>query len=129
MTTATKQARPVNAAEALQYFRDKLAFTTGPVEISHRIEEGEPLHIVDVRAAADYEKAHVPGAVSYPRDKWDSDEGLSKDQNNILYCYSHVCHLAAAAAVKLASRGYPVVEMDGGFAEWQANGLPTQSGH
>jgi len=29
-----------NAAKAKQFFADKMAFTTGPVEISHQIEKG-----------------------------------------------------------------------------------------
>jgi rhodanese-related sulfurtransferase len=32
--------------------------------------------------------------------------------------------MAAEAAVELIALGYPVVEMEGGFATWEANGYP-----
>ena len=38
-----------NAAKAKQFFADKMAFTTGPVEISHQIEKKEDVVIIDVR--------------------------------------------------------------------------------
>jgi rhodanese-related sulfurtransferase len=44
----------------------------------------------------------------------------------VLYCYSQTCKLAAAAAVELASRGIPVVEMEGGFEAWEKSGLPVE---
>ena len=46
----------------------------------------------------------------------------------MLCCYSHVCHLAAKAAVRLAVRGYPVMEMEGGMAEWKAMDLEVEKG-
>jgi len=38
---------------------------------------------------------------------------------NVVYCYSAVCHLAARACISFASRGFPVMEMDGGFEAWK----------
>jgi rhodanese-related sulfurtransferase len=39
---------------------------------------------------------------------------------HIFCCYTQTCHLAAQACVKFASRGYPVMELEGGFAAWKA---------
>jgi len=47
---------------------------------------------------------------------------------NVLYCYSGVCHLAATAAVEFAGKGYPVMEMDGGFDEWQEHDFEIERG-
>jgi rhodanese-related sulfurtransferase len=58
--------------------------------------------------------------VNLPHGQWHTAKGLSKDKLNILYCYSQTCHLAAAAALELASQGYRVMEMEGGFAAWTA---------
>src|SRR5947209_6418824 len=102
-------------AKAKAYFEDKLAFSTGPVELDHMIKDGANINVVDVRAAEDFDKAHIPGAINLPREKWGTMEGLQKDKVNVLYCYTQVCHLAATAAVQFAARGYPVMEMDGGF--------------
>ena len=105
---------------AKAYFETKLAFTTGPVELEKWIKSGEDnFVVVDVREAEDYGKGHIPGAINVPRDRWENPEGLSKDKTNIVYCYSQQCHLAANACVQFASRGYPVMELEGGFAVWK----------
>src|SRR5919201_127749 len=108
--------------KAKEYFEDKMAFTTGPVELERMMKQGEPINIVDVRAADDYAEGHIPGAINLPKDKWATLEGLRKDKINVLYCYSLVCHLAATAAVEFASKGYPVMELEGGFKWWKDEG-------
>lgn len=81
-----------------------MAFTTGPIELE-RMLKGREVNVVDVRAADDYAQGHIPGAINLPTDKWQTPEGLRKDKTNVLYCYSQVCHLAAAAAVEFAGKG------------------------
>src|SRR5690349_14960407 len=106
-------------AKARAYFEDKLAFTTGPVELDRMIHEGARINVVDVRAAEDYAKGHIPGAINLPQDRWDTLEGLQRDKINVLVCYTQTCHLAANAAFRFADKGYPVMEMDGGFEAWK----------
>jgi rhodanese-related sulfurtransferase len=112
-----------NAAKAKQFFADKMAFTTGPVEISHRIEKKEDVVIIDVRETKDFKKGHVSGAINLPQEKWDTLAGLRRDTINIIYCYSQNCHMGAHAAMQFAAKGYSVMEMDGGFESWKENGL------
>ena len=112
---------------ARQYFADKMAFTTGPVELARNLKQGVDITVIDVRGPEDYRKGHVPGAHNLPRERWGTCEGLRDDGLNVLYCYSHVCHLAAAAAVEFASKGYSVMEMDGGFEAWKENDLEIES--
>jgi rhodanese-related sulfurtransferase len=114
--------------EALKHFQAKLHFTTGPVEVESALRNGERLNIIDVRAAEDFEKGHIPGAKSLPEEEWTSFRGLAKDRLNILYCYSAVCHLGARAAVVFAAAGYPVMEIDGGFDGWKENDLEIKRG-
>jgi rhodanese-related sulfurtransferase len=109
-------------ARAREYFEDKMAFTTGPVELERELK-GDEVNIVDVRAEEDYRKGHIPGAKSLPKTRWGTMEGLDKDKTNVLYCYSQVCHLAATAAVEFAGQGYSVKELEGGFAGWKDHGL------
>ena len=113
-------------ALARQFFADKMAFTTGPVEVSHQIENHEEINIVDVREAGDYRQGHIPGAHSLPQDEWSGASVLLRDRVNVLYCYSATCHLAAKAAVQFAEQGFPVMEMDGGFEAWQQKDLPVE---
>jgi rhodanese-related sulfurtransferase len=112
--------------KAKAFFEAKVAFTTGPVEVKYFMDEGERPNIIDVRAADDYEEGHVPGALSLPEDQWATLEGLRKEEANVIYCYSEVCHLAARACVFFAGRGFPVIEMDGGFSSWQEHELPIE---
>ena len=112
--------------KAKEYFEAKISFTTGPVELERMMKQGENINIVDVRAAEDYAEGHIPGAVNLPKDKWHSLDGLRKDKTNVLYCYSQVCHLAATAAVEFASKGYPVMELEGGFRAWKEHDMEIE---
>jgi len=114
-------------ARALAYFEDQLAFTTGPVELDRWIRTGEDnLVVVDVREPADFAKGHIPGAINIPKDRWDSPQGLATDKTNVVYCYSQQCHLAANACVHFATRGHPVMELEGGFEAWKEHELDIE---
>ncbi len=110
---------------AATYFAAKNAATTGPHELSGVLDRKEPVVVVDVRFPSDFAKSHVPGAINVPKGKWHNAAGLAKDRLNVLYCYDQTCHLAAEAARELIAQGYPVVEMEGGFAAWEAKSLPV----
>ena len=113
--------------QAKAYFEQKLAFTTGPVELSRWIKSREDnLVVVDVREEEDYRKGHIPGAINIPREKWHNPQGLSRDKTNVVYCYTQQCHLAANACVQFASAGYPVMELDGGFETWKEHDLDIE---
>jgi rhodanese-related sulfurtransferase len=123
MTTQLQKNDPTKAKE---FFADKIAFTTGPVELDRNIKARAGLAIIDVREAEDYQEGHIPGAFNLPKDQWHTLAGLRKDALNVLYCYSHVCHLAASAAVEFAGKGYSVMEMDGGFKAWREHDLEIE---
>jgi rhodanese-related sulfurtransferase len=112
--------------KAVDYFDAKLEFTTGPIELRDMIERGENISIIDVRKEEDYRKGHIPGSINLSREKWDSLEGLSRNRTNVVYCYSQQCHLAASACKHFAERGYPVVELEGGFEAWQERSMPVE---
>ena len=113
--------------EARRFFTDKMAFTTGPIEVANNLKQGTDLAIIDVREAEDFHKGHVPGAVNLPFDRWSTCEGLRRDALNVIYCYSPVCHLAAMAAAQFAAKGYSVMEMEGGFEVWKQKDLEIES--
>ena len=110
---------------ARAYFAQKTAATTGPHELSGVLDRQEDVVVVDVRFPSDFAKSHIPGAINLPKGKWHAAAGLSKDKLNVLYCYNQTCHLAAEAALELVALGYPVVEMEGGFAAWEGMSLPV----
>lgn len=115
-------------AKAREYFEDKMAFTTGPVELDRAMKSGEDdLVVVDVRRPEDFRRGHIPGAINLPHEKWETPTGLSREKLTVLYCYSQVCHLAATAAIELTARGFPVKELEGGFEGWKQQGLKVES--
>jgi len=113
--------------KAKKFFEAKMNFTTGPVELNEMIKNKENINIVDVRSAEDYAKGHIPGATNLPKQRWGSHTGLKTNKVNIVYCYSEVCHLAAAAAKEFADRGFPVMELEGGFEEWKRYNMPIET--
>ncbi len=121
------QLQKNDPSKARQYFADKIAFTTGPIELSHVLQDGGNVAVIDVRFPDDYAKGHVPGAINLPRDRWQTYEGLRKDAVNVLYCYTQQCHLAAMAAVEFAGHGFSVMEMNGGFEAWKEADLDIES--
>ena len=123
------QATIHDPAKAKEYFESKMAFTTGPVELE-RMMKSKEVNVVDLRAAEDYAEGHIPSAVNLPKDQWhnpkDLEAKLQKNKVNVLYCYSHVCHLAASAAVELSGKGYPVMELEGGWRWWKNDGFEIE---
>lgn len=111
---------------AKRYFEDKLAFTMGPVELRKALKEERPVVIVDVRRKEDFEKGHIPGAVSLPEEEWGRQTGLRKGVLNVIYCYTQQCRLAARAALRFAEKGFPVCELDGGMKTWRENGFEVE---
>ncbi|MBX9977497.1 MAG: hypothetical protein K2X98_04560 [Alphaproteobacteria bacterium] len=116
-----------DSKKAVSFFEDELDFKTNPHGAKAVVDgKVKNVTIVDVRRADAFEKGHIPGAINIPFDKFknfDGDEtefkGLRKDGYNYIYCYELQCNLAAKAAKKFASLGYPVKEMVGGFDEWE----------
>ena len=122
MATAQAVSDP---AKAREFFEAKMAFTTGPVELERMMKNNE-VNVVDVRAAEDFAQGHIPGAINLPKDQWHTLKDLRKDKTNVLYCYSQVCHLAATAAVEFSSKGFPVMELEGGWRWWKDDGFEIQ---
>lgn len=108
-----------NPKSAKKFFKRKLAYTAGPIEIRDWLESNEQFNLIDVRSTDDFEKEHISGATNLPRGKWDSLAGLQGDRLNVVYCYSRDCQLAARACREFAAEGFSVMEMEGGIAAWR----------
>ena len=114
--------RPLpDPAAALAYFQQKLACMIGPVGLERWMKESTDLHVIDVREREAYDRGHIPGAVNLPKDRWTTNAGLARGKTNVFYCYSMTCLLAAEAAAHFAKKGFPVMELIGGFDEWDGH--------
>ncbi len=67
-----------SASKAKKYFQDKMAFTTGPVELERWVKQGEPANIVDVRASEDHAEGHFLGPVNLPKPQWHAKDLRAK---------------------------------------------------
>lgn len=74
--------------------------------------------ILDVRNKTEYAEGHIPGArqLHAGRLPWKLDN-LSKDETFVVHCQSGA--RSAAAASFLGSLGYDVLEIEGGFENWE----------
>ena len=132
--TRTRPSRPsaIGAATPRQlaaYFRAKLAAELGPHNVKRLLDRGEPVVVLDVRAADAYREGHIPSARSIPFEELLArSRELPRDREIITYCWDTTCLLCTKAAYVLASRGYRAKEMIGGIAEWRGAGFPVETG-
>jgi len=79
---------------------------------------------VDARAAKDFEKTHVPGAISLNEDAWSEQlpallDAWSPEKTVVVYCSSLSCHTSREVANRLRDEVglSPVFVLQGG---WEA---------
>ena len=111
--------------KAKEIFMNKLAYMIGPDRLKHMMDcHLEEYNLVDLRKYEDYVKGHIPYAVHVPFDQFEEQMvKFSRDKINILYGYSFLCQLSTKAAFMLADKGYPVMELIGGFKGWKKRDL------
>jgi rhodanese-related sulfurtransferase len=83
--------------------------------------------IVDVRPANEFAQGHMPGALNFPLSELPLKVGqLNKYQSKtvVLVCASGTQSRRARAQLKKIGFN-EVYVLNGGFADWQSQGLPT----
>ncbi len=86
------------------------------------------LAVVDVRSAAEWATGHVPGSVNIPLGSLpDRLDDLPSDRPIVVHCQGGTRSAIAASLLKRASAGI-VINLAGGFNEWRAETVPTESG-
>ena len=113
---------------AEKFFEEKLKYEIDPYTVRHIVDaKDNKFLVVDVRDKDAYKSGHVPTAINVPSRELDEHvEKLPKNKTLILYCYHDVCFAAPKIALKLAKKGYNVMEMVGGFDEWQKHEHPVE---
>ena len=111
--------------QARDYFAQKLAYLTGPFELSGQIKRNEPITIVDVRLPSDFQAGHIPGAINLPHGKVDERNlaAYPADTLFVVYCSGQHCNGADRAAARLARLGRRVKKMIGGIEGWKDEGF------
>jgi rhodanese-related sulfurtransferase len=91
--------------------------------------------IFDVRPGFIYQLGHIPGAISWPKNSFQSQ--LSAHETEIVaaraakkpvvvYCVDLACPDARTVAGLLAERGHSIAVLEGGYDAWKTGDLPTE---
>jgi uncharacterized membrane protein YdjX (TVP38/TMEM64 family) len=109
--------------------RSMLAVT----ELKRRLDAGEDLLLLDVRAAADFtgEQGHIAGATNIPlEDLTNRLVELADDLERPIALVCRTDRRSAKAAALLARRGFGEVHViEGGMTAWLAQGWPAEDVH
>lgn len=85
------------------------------MEFKNKLSEN--IDIIDVREHSEYSGGHIPGAVNMPLSNISySYETLDKDKTYYIVCYSGA--RSERAALFLSYKGFEVVSVEGGMANW-----------
>ena len=100
-----------------------------PAALTRLINRDSPL-LVDLSAAPDFEKGHIPGARNVQMSQFDpenKDLAPVKDRPVAVYCRAGTT--SAQAAAKLVKAGFKqVFWLGGGLASWRDANLPLAKG-
>jgi len=114
---------------ATAHFARRLSVETDPSDVyADTMSECDEFIIVDVRSQQAYSDAHIPGAISLPHRQIDDQSTALFDKSKLIvvYCWGPACNAATRGALRLASLGFSVKEMIGGFEYWVREGFPIE---
>jgi adenylyltransferase/sulfurtransferase len=91
-----------------------------PAELSARLRDGEPVQLLDIREAHEWEVARIPGARHAPMSRLDGAlAGLDPARDTVLYCRTGV--RSQEAGRRLRAAGFPrVFSLAGGILRYGA---------
>lgn len=119
----------ITATERAAHFAAKLHVETDPADVRAALAAGGPLVLVDTRDEAAWRQGRAAGAVHLPTatlaDRAPAE--LPAGAPVVVYCWGPGCNGATKAALVLATLGYDVREMIGGFEYWVREGHPVET--
>jgi len=99
-----------------------------------RFDTGSAIFL-DARPAAEYKEAHIPRALNFYADEFDTFAPIvlpqlrDKDREIVAYCHGVSCELSIHLAKRLSELGYRNVKVFfGGWPEWKKAGYPVTQG-
>jgi len=100
-----------------------------PRALKARLASGDPVRIVDLRTAIEYEVTRqvVPGAIRMDPEELDARHGeIPRDRDIVLYCTCPNEGTSARVALALKKRGIErVFPLEGGLEAWLSCGYPV----
>ena len=92
------------------------------IEIEDLFErmERQEIVLIDVRPAIEYQAGHIPRSISIPLEELEQRLAeLPRDKTIAAYCRGPFCAFADEALAILSERGWRVVRLEEGVAEWE----------
>jgi rhodanese-related sulfurtransferase len=117
-------------AVAAAHFAHRLAVETDVSDVAAALESGRPgFVLLDSRSADSWTQGHVPGAVHLPGREVPvrAPAELDRSVPVVAYRWGPGCNGATRAALALATLGFWVREMIGGFEYWARKGLTVET--
>jgi rhodanese-related sulfurtransferase len=119
------------AGQAL-YFRDKIPWRSriaqsDLVEVAAARSWGDAAIWIDARPDAEFERDHIPGAISLNEDHWNEalsqflERQWSPEKKIVVYCSAESCNLADDVARRLREEARlpnQIRVLKGGWEEW-----------
>lgn len=108
---------------AIDYF--KYLQGTNMIDAEKTNEGLANLYVIDIRAAEDFAKGHVPNSVNIPMASMgDKIPELPKDKTLVIVCYSGQTASQTTGVLRMA--GFDALALKGGFPSWEKAGLEIQ---
>jgi len=83
--------------------------------------------LLDVRGRSEYAAGHIPHSINIPLGELQSRLSEVPESDVVIHCQGGTRSIIAASILQREGRT-GVVNMDGGFAEWERSGLPVERG-
>ncbi len=109
--------------------------TSIPLGTLFELQQADKALIFDVRPSFIHRLGHIPGALNWPRGRFENLLTLNEPRlrqaalagkPTVFYCTDLACPDAIEVANKLANRGHSVAVLEGGWDAWKAGDLPTE---
>ena len=98
-------------------------------EAAKMMQEQSGYILLDVRTQAEFEQAHIPGAVCIPNETIGTDEiPALPDKNQLILVYCRSGNRSKQAAEKLAQLGYANIVEFGGINTWTGETVSGSEG-
>jgi len=133
MYNTFKPAQPVGLMDFVRAAKSCIT-EISPEELKAKLDAKEDFLLIDVRESAEFEHGRIPGAHLVPRGIIEAAADTSypkhypplsgaRDQQVVVYCATS--GRSAMAAAVLQMMGYKnVLNLAGGYARWETEGMP-----
>ena len=115
--------------EAIDHFRNKLAYETDAWDLNEMLRAGENVVVIDTRSESAFGQEHIPHAINFSHRKMNRESTKQLDRNTlyVTYCDGIGCNASTKGALKLSELGFRVKELIGGIEWWKRDGYPTEA--